>query len=288
MASRRSLRAVPRITLAPKTVRRKVFGRDPATYDRVRPGYPDRIYEILETRCGLRPGAATFEIGPGTGIATRELLRRGAGPLTLIEPDRRMARYLQSSLGRAGRVAKVQVAAFERAVLPENAFDLGVAATSFHWLPERRALRKVARSLRPGGWWAAWSNHTGGPSRASPFLRAIQPLYRRLFPRGRPPTRARARAYHRARLHALRSVPRFEHIASEEVSWSLLLGTERLVELWGTFSEIATLPPRPRREFLDGLRRIADEQFHGRVRVPMTTRVYTARRAGGERSRGRG
>ncbi|EQD38338.1 Methyltransferase type 11, partial [mine drainage metagenome] len=50
---------------------------------------------------------------------------------------------------------------FEEVPLRPGSFDLGVAATSFHWLPERRGLRKVARALRPGGWWAAWGNEHG-------------------------------------------------------------------------------------------------------------------------------
>ena len=275
---------VPRI--APRTVRRRVFGRDPATYDRVRPRYPDRVFAILEERCGLGPGTSVFEIGPGTGIATRELLRRGAGPMTLVEPDARMARYLGASLGRARRRATIVVVPFEKAPLPEATFDLGVAATSFHWLPERAALRKVARALRPGGWWAAWSNSTGAPPLATPFQRAIQPLYRRLSPRGRLPTRTAALVERRARLRALRSVDRFEEIAFEEIAWSRSLGTADLRTLWGTFSEIATLPVRSRNRFLDDLARIADEQFGGRVELPMRTRMYTARRVGA-RKRGR-
>src|SRR5438309_1460157 len=53
---------------------RRLFGGDPGGYDRARPDYPSRVYEILRARCGLRPGAATLEIGPGSGLATRRLL----------------------------------------------------------------------------------------------------------------------------------------------------------------------------------------------------------------------
>ena len=56
------------------------------------------MFEILASRCGLRPGAAVFEIGPGTGIATRELLRLGADPLTVVEPDRRLVGFLLRSI----------------------------------------------------------------------------------------------------------------------------------------------------------------------------------------------
>lgn len=265
---------------APRDIRKRVFGRDPATYDRVRLGYPDRVWEVLTRRCGLGPGCRVFEIGPGTGIATRGLLQRGAGPVTLIEPDRRMARYLAGALGPRGDRATIQVVPFERARLPDGEFDLGVAATSFHWLPERPALRRVARALRSGGWWATWNHHHGDPYRPSPFHQALQPLYRELSPRGNADryTRRTDLAHRRGRLRALRATDRFDRISLDPVRWTVTLSTERVVALWGTFSEIATLPPRPRVRFLSGLRRIAEEQFHGRVTFPMQTPVYTARR----------
>ena len=57
---------------------RELFGADAANYDRARPAYPERIYEILRDRCNLRSGVNTFEIGAGTGQATRHLLRLGS------------------------------------------------------------------------------------------------------------------------------------------------------------------------------------------------------------------
>jgi SAM-dependent methyltransferase len=263
-----------------RSVRRRVFGRDPATYDRVRLGYPARVFEILTERCHLRPGATVFEIGPGTGIATRELLRLGADPLTLIEADRRLARYLEDSLGpHEGRVSTI-VAPFEHAVLPAARFDLGVAATSFHWLPERDALRRVARALRPGGWWATWNNHHGDPYRTSALHRALQPLYRELAHGrvGGGSTRASAAKDRRKRLESLRAVGKFDRISREDIRWSVTMNSDRLTALWGTFSDVVTLPSRKRTWFLTELRRIADEQFGGTVSFPMLTPIYTARR----------
>jgi SAM-dependent methyltransferase len=161
-------------------MRAGVFGRNPRAYDHARLAYPRKVYQILTTRCGLRTGTVAFEIGPGTGIATRELLRLGANPITLLEPDRRLARYLGKSLGKRGKRAHIVPQPFERATLPRGAFDLGVAASSFHWTSERMAVRKVARALRPGGWWATWNNLHGDPYRSGAFRHALQPLYREL------------------------------------------------------------------------------------------------------------
>ncbi len=73
---------------------REAFGLDPGNYHTARPGYPEWVYELLCERCGLQPGAATFEIGAGTGIATRRLLELGANPLVAIEPNSSLADFL--------------------------------------------------------------------------------------------------------------------------------------------------------------------------------------------------
>ena len=72
-----------------RSVGRNVFGRDPALYARARPGYPERVFEVLRERCGLRPGAAVLEIGPGPGSATRRLLELGARPARRGRAERR-------------------------------------------------------------------------------------------------------------------------------------------------------------------------------------------------------
>ena len=65
---------------------RQAFGLNPAAYHAARPEYPDWVYDRL-VRCGLRPGVRVFEIGAGTGKATRRLIERGADPLVAVEPD---------------------------------------------------------------------------------------------------------------------------------------------------------------------------------------------------------
>ncbi|MCI4343107.1 MAG: methyltransferase domain-containing protein [Thermoplasmata archaeon] len=257
--------------------RATVFGRDPEAYDRARLRYPPRVYEILTKRCGLGPGASVFEIGPGTGIATRELLAQGADPLTLIEPDRRLVRYLTRSLPPHKGTVEFSVAPFQRARLPAATFDLGVAASSFHWTSQGPALRKVARLLRPGGWWASWNNVHGDSYRPSPFDRALGSLYPQGQRRaGSPPISA---ATHRTEgLAALQSVDEFERISREDIRWNVVLTSRQVTALWGTFSDSAVLPAQKRRRFLRNLGRIVDDRFGGKVDLPIRTYIYTARR----------
>jgi SAM-dependent methyltransferase len=151
---------------------REAFGADPASYNAVRPGYPGWVFETLQTECGVGAGTAAFEIGAGTGKATGPLLKLGADPLVAIEPDARLADYLRSAFPTTALSVTTQ--AFEDAELPQEAFDLGLSATAFHWLDEAVALRKIARLLKPGGWWVALWNVYGDGAYPDPFHEATR------------------------------------------------------------------------------------------------------------------
>ena len=264
-----------------------VFGGNPEIYDSARLAYPPRVFEVLVHRCGLGPGKAVFEIGPGTGKASRELLRYGARSLVLIEADRRLARFLQRSLVPRGAEIRILCSPFEGARLPSASFDLGVAASSFHWVRPVSGLKKVARILRPGGWFVFWNNHHRDPFRTSLFHRALDPLYRAI---GGSPlsvwhgmgSDADARAAYRLErsqtLAQLRSIGSFDRVRCEAIHWGLTLGTDRIVRLWSTFSDTISWPARGRAWFLTEMRRLVEQEFAGRVTLPVLTPLWTVRR----------
>jgi SAM-dependent methyltransferase len=267
---------------------RRLFGSDPAAFDRVRPGYPPGVYRVLERRCGLGPAAAVFEIGAGSGKATRELLARRVRRLTIVEPDPRFVRFLRKNLPADRRGVEFIPKPFEDAELKVAGYDLGVAATSFHWLRERSSLRKIARALRPGGWWASFMNFSNDSRRPSAFYRAVSPLWDSLpgAQRSRVSRRGRHERFRRDRIAALRASGKFDRIRIEEFVSARTLDRATLVGLYRTFSEISTLPRNVREPFLQKVGELIDRRFHGRVRIPTRTTLYTARRRpGANRSR---
>jgi SAM-dependent methyltransferase len=254
---------------------RRAFGSDPASYHSVRPAYPDWVFTTLVERCGLADGKRLFEIGPGTGTATGRLLELGARPLIAIEPDPRLAAYLRKS-HRRDAALQVMDSTFEEAALDESAFDLGVCATAFHWLDEESALAKVARHLRPGGWWAMVWNVFGDGSRLDPFHEATTMLLE--GPRG-PSAGTRGVPFaldSAARVEALQRTGGFDLIEQRHSEWMLELDPEETVALYATFSEINAR--QDRQAVLTEIGRIARDVFHGRVIRNMTTSLYVARR----------
>jgi SAM-dependent methyltransferase len=257
-----------------RTFGRRAFGGDPGGYDAARPPYPEWIFDLLRERCGLVPGTATFEIGAGTGTATRRLLELGANPLVAVEPDERLAAFLQET--NPDGAVTVVVAPFEEIMLPEASFDLGVSATAFHWLDEDSALIKVAKLLRPCGWWAMLWNVFGDSGRADPFHEATKSLLGKpLSPSegtGDVPFALDAEA----RLEGLRRTDAFDSIEHLTSTWSLVLDADQTVALYATYSNVNIRPDRE--DILNELRRMARDEFQDRVTRNMTTSLYVARR----------
>jgi SAM-dependent methyltransferase len=127
-----------------------IFGTVVEQYDAARPSYPPALYAAL----GPLRGRYVLDVGTGTGIAARELKARGARVIA-VDLSREM-------LARA-RVREPTLAAVEAdgGALPllGDSVDIACFAQSWHWMPERRRVREVARVLRAGGVWAAWWSH---------------------------------------------------------------------------------------------------------------------------------
>ena len=255
---------------------RRLFGADPAAYDRARPGHAARVYEVLAERCGLRAGTAVVEVGPGTGQATRRLLELGAEPLVCVEPDPALAAYLRNAFG-----ARIEIvpAALEAAELPVGAFDLAVAASSFHWVDEALGLARLLASLRPGGWVALWWTLFGDDDHDDAFIDATSPLLDGLA--SSPSAGEERRPQHgrdvEARFASLHAAG-FEDLEHELAPWHAEWDTTGIRELYGSFSPIARLEAEPRKRILDGVAEIAERDFGGRVERRLLTTIYTARR----------
>jgi len=171
-------------------------------------------------------------------------------------------------------------APFETAELPRGAFDLGLAATSFHWLDELTALNHAAALLKPGGWWAMVWNVFGDDARPDPFHDATYPL---LNGGPRSPSNGGRGGLPfalqvNARLSAFGRCGAFEDIGHETRAWELVLTADQTVALYATYSDMTARPPAEQRQVLAELHRIAAQEFGGRVARNMLTILYTARR----------
>ncbi len=260
-----------------QTEGQRAFGADPAGYHEARPGYPEKVFDILRDRCGIRSGSRVFEIGPGTGIASQKLLQLGANPLVLIEPDERLGNFLADTIGRSSPSVELKVTTFEQAELPGGWFDIGASASAFHWLEEMTSLHKISRVLRPGGWWVMWWNLFFGAPRDDEFCKASHALLDGLdlSPSSGRGGRPAFGLDTETRIANLR-LCEFENIEVESVVWAVTLDTARMIKLYRTFSPINRLAAGDQQRLLDNLAQLAENQFGGQVEIRVTTPIYTA------------
>lgn len=152
---------------------RKTFGEDAELYDRVRPTYPDQLYDDLAALLGYPLRPRVLEIGCGTGQATAPMVSRGWS-VKAVELSPELGRIARDNLPEL----EVITADFESWPLPPEKFDLVISATAFHWIDPAIRVLKSADALRPGGLLAVVSTHhiAGG---SEEFFVEVQDCYRR-------------------------------------------------------------------------------------------------------------
>lgn len=122
------------------------FGRQAASYEAGRPGYPrDAIEWMLEPVRDLdRPRVA--DVGAGTGKLTRVLVEAGAD-VVAVDPDADMLASLRVALP----AVPASIGTAESLPLADGSMDAVVLGQAWHWVDPVAASREVARVVRPGG-----------------------------------------------------------------------------------------------------------------------------------------
>jgi SAM-dependent methyltransferase len=133
-----------------------LFDEVPDLYDRVRPSYPDAMFEDLGAITGADDRSSVLEVGCGTGQATRSMAALGWS-VTAVEPGAGMAALAREALAAYANV-DVETSTFEGWDDRGRRFDLIVAAASWHWVDPVIGWCRAHDLLRPGGWVALLGN----------------------------------------------------------------------------------------------------------------------------------
>lgn len=240
----------------------RFLGRAEA-YAKYRPSYPAGAIDLLQSHCGLKPGAVAVDLGSGTGILSALLLQRGARVFG-IEPNREMRGCSDRAL-RAERFQSADGTA-ESTGMPERFFDLMVAGQAFHWFEPGRTRLEALRILKPGAWAALLWNER--PKGVVPFLEEYEALLRRHAPQY--DAVARLRAQEEGIIRFFGGPPRCARFENQQV-----------LDLEGLEGRVLSASYAPTRDspghapLMAGLREVFDRhQRDGTVVFPYQTLVY--------------
>ena len=224
-----------------------------------------------------------LEIGPATGKATRPLAERGLR-ITCVELGAELAARARAALAEYPDVEVAHGAFEDWRPASGAAFDLVVAATSWHWIDPGVRYERAFDLLRDGGHLAFWKATHVFPDGGDPFFRDIQDVYDEIgegmlggpvWPRpGELPDE-------RAEIEA---TGLFDSVHVGQYDWEVVYDADGYIDLLETFSGHISMEPWQRERLYAEIRQPAGGAA-GRARTPPLGR-RAARRPAGHRSTG--
>ncbi len=146
-----------------------------ATYEKLRPGYVDELYQTIFDYIPIDENSSVVEVGSGGGQATAPMLKTGCC-LTAVEYGRQFSERLRERF-REYPDFSVVTDKFENVEFPDGAFDLVYSASAFHWIPEEIGYKKVFSMLKSGGAFARFANHPYRAKGNSALSEEIDAIY---------------------------------------------------------------------------------------------------------------
>ena len=250
---------------------RTSFDRAAETYNEIRPSYPSEMFDTLFRRLPEQP--SILEVGPGTGQATRDLLRRGA-TVHAIEIGPAMAIKLREVLSTPALT--ITIGDFEHVTIPPRRADAVFSASAYHWITPRAQLDRPAHILEPRGVMAIVELHQVTSPDDHGFFAAAQPIYERYGEGHTGPLPPERRAVDPAIRATLDDDPRFEHVEVSHYDWNQTYRASDYRKLMLSYSVTQMVEPEARRGLLDDMERFIDARFAGEVTRPLVVTLTTA------------
>lgn len=239
------------------------FGREAATYERVRPSYPADAVGWLSGNLDIGPGRAVLDVAAGTGKFTRLLVPFGA-TIIAAEPVDGMRRAFAAAVPGVPIVAAIA----EALPITRGSADAITVAQAFHWFDAERAFEEFARVLRPGGRVGLIWN---GRDRSSDWVNEVWSIMDRVE------KRAPWRDHENWRDSALGTRHGFGPLHTATFRQEQTITPGGVVERIASVSHVAVLPPLEHEQVLDEVRAVLTDhpETAGRAELRIPYRVDT-------------
>ena len=156
-----------------------------ALYDATRPDYPRALFDDIAAFAGLKPGDKIFELGCGSGQATKDFVARGYR-IVALDPGSGLIEIARHKFAAASNVEFV-ASTFEAWPAEQAAYKLVASAQSWYWIASDVRFAKAAEALVPGGLLAVFGSVPVGVN--SPICEELHQIYAHHVPEysGVPP-----------------------------------------------------------------------------------------------------
>jgi SAM-dependent methyltransferase len=237
------------------------FNEVATLYHKVRPRYPQELFNDLFELTNLPQNARILEIGAGTGIATIELVKRGFHVVAL-EPGGHMASLLKENLKEYK--LDVIVSTFEDWTLPEEKFDLVVSFTAFHWLDPETRYQRIYEILAPKGYLAVVKyHHVAGGDRA--FFDEVQKYYKHYKP-DEPELKLMEASEFKPNTQVFHDSGLFKEPITRNYLTEEIYSRAEYEQLLLTYSDHRILEEKKRSQLLNSIGTLIDKCYGGQIR----------------------
>ena len=244
-----------------------------ATYEKLRPGYVDALYQDIFAYRPLDASSRAVEVGIGGGQATGPILATGCA-VTAVEPGANFCALCREKFAAYPGFTAVN-ARFEDADLPPESCDLVYSASAFHWVPEEIGYRKVFDILRPGGAFARFANHPFKDKGRPGMHEALQEVYAIYMPGSLVPNEySEEQAARRAEIAAKYGFTDIQHRLYHRTRD---FTAAEYVQLLGTYSDHIAIEEKTRGRFFREIGEAID-RLGGRITIYDTIDLQLARK----------
>ena len=153
------------------------------TYEKLRPGYVDELYQTIFNYKPINNTSNVVEIGIGGGQATLPFLQTGCN-LIAVDYGENFCEICREKFKGFPNFSAIS-GKFEDISFNNGEYDLIYSASAFHWIPEEIGYKKVYNMLKNGGVFVRFANHPyrdkGKPELSEEIDRIYEDYYYKFY-----------------------------------------------------------------------------------------------------------